>query len=200
MYPEDCRRILTKFPSLTEAQCKDFKQQAKTPVTLELTPPSPTRHPSSSPIAVATPDAMKQTPSLLPASASASTKMLSTQSTSTIDNANLIVTKPSKWPFNILMKLMLQFLELSTGPQKINIPTVWKRVFGGLGLVFVPSTASLYRRWLMDCDKGALVAFINANPNSFHKMPLFISKTSGRSVDTKMQVAQTTRIQNQVAQ
>ncbi|KAH9808381.1 hypothetical protein DFH28DRAFT_1196521 [Melampsora americana] len=199
MYPEDCRRILIKFPSLTEAQCKDFKQQVElvntllhgpdlsieklaqpdpgcpplhlllrtTPGTLELTPPSsPTRHPSSSPIAIVTPDAMQQTPSLLPASASASIEILSTQSTSTIDNENPIVTKPSKWPSNIRMKLMLQFLELSTGPQKLNIPTAWKRVFGGLGLVFVPSTASLYRRWLMDCDKGALVAFINANPNS----------------------------------
>ncbi|KAH9813655.1 hypothetical protein DFH28DRAFT_876414, partial [Melampsora americana] len=75
----------------------------------------------------------------------------------------------AKWPTNVSMVSMLQFLDLSNGhgSAKINIPTAWHKVFGNQGWTFVFATVSLYRRWLNICDSNNEVhMFVKANPHS----------------------------------
>ncbi|KAH9808089.1 hypothetical protein DFH28DRAFT_911096 [Melampsora americana] len=79
---------------------------------------------------------------------------------------NVIPERANKWPTDVKMQVMLEFLHLSSGPKKLNIPTSWNRLFGGQGWHFVFPTASLYRRWLIESVEDGLYDWVTNNPNS----------------------------------
>ncbi|EGF98030.1 uncharacterized protein MELLADRAFT_113905 [Melampsora larici-populina 98AG31] len=193
-YPEDCRRILIMFPSLQESQCKGLDQQLALvnialhkpdirldtlghsdpgcPPIIELltestapeatTPPtSPIRNRSYS--SSATPELPTEGPPSPPPLAD---RADNTPNVNPSEHAETIGTKTPKWPTNVSMQRMLKFLELTTGDYKISIPSAWNQLFGGEGMTYVPSTASLYRRWMDNCKRHELVAFVSAHPKS----------------------------------
>ncbi|KAH9812849.1 hypothetical protein DFH28DRAFT_1176329 [Melampsora americana] len=199
-YPNECRRILIKFPNVDGHKCKGMDEQialvntfhhkvnlniehlclpdpgcpaleelemmpASSPITQEHTTPASSPLPTLSPLA--SPEIQllySGTP--IPPGQSLSPEIQiinahSFQSTSAQSNVD------SKWPVNVSMRLMIEFLQLSTNPNKMNIPAAWNKVFGDQGWTFVFPTASLYRRWLIQCQaQGGLFEFVAKNPNS----------------------------------
>ncbi|KAH9819613.1 hypothetical protein DFH28DRAFT_886809 [Melampsora americana] len=199
-YPDECRRILIKFPNVDGHKCKDMDEQialvntfhqkvdlnidhlcipdpgcptieqlemmpASSPISQEQTTPASSPLPTISPLASPEIQLFLSGAPIPPAqSLSPEIQIVNSHSvhrTSTQSNVD------SKWPVNVSMRLMIQFLQLSTNPNKINIPAAWNKVFGDQGWTFVFPTASLYRRWLIQCQaQGGLFEFVAKNPNS----------------------------------
>ncbi|KAH9809810.1 hypothetical protein DFH28DRAFT_1132961 [Melampsora americana] len=199
-YPDNCRRILIKFPNVDGAKCKQMDEQIALVNTfnhkvnlnvehlcipdpgcpaleeLEMMPASSSMDqehstPASSPLPSLSPLASPEiqllyTGTPIPPAQSLSPeiqiiKSHSLQKKTTQSNVD------SKWPVNVSMRLMVNFLQLSTPPNKMNIPAAWNKVFGDQGWTFVFPTASLYRRWLIQCEaQGGLFEYVANNPNS----------------------------------
>ncbi|KAH9821072.1 hypothetical protein DFH28DRAFT_1092808 [Melampsora americana] len=200
-YPDDCRRILIKFPNVDGAKCKQINEQialvntfnhkvdlnvehlcvpdpgcpaieevemmpASSSFDQHHTTPDSSPLPSFSPLGSPEIQLIYTTGTPIPPAQSLSPEIQIINSHShqiTSNHSNV----DSKWPVNVSMRLMLNFLQLSTNPNKMNIPAAWNKVFGEQGWTFVFPTASLYRRWLIQCQaQGDLFEFVANNPNS----------------------------------
>ncbi|KAH9816283.1 hypothetical protein DFH28DRAFT_891561 [Melampsora americana] len=184
MYPEDCSRILIRFPNVDSSKCQGLAQQKGLvssqqhkpdlciapliqpdedcpPLPHSLQPslaPSGTQTPPSSPLH----SSLSSSPEIqilqYRQSSHSNTSSSGSPEIQMVGNENMHdnrITK-AKWPTNVSMVSMLRFLDLSNGngSAKLNIPNAWHKVFGDQGWTFVFATVSLYRRWLNVCDSN----------------------------------------------